>query len=130
MSSLVEHAYLELASAGNDSEFNEGIIKVISAFAECGHSGGSASVAIPIINKLLNFQNLTPLTNNPNDWIHHPENIWGSPGGVWQNRRNPDALSIDGGKTYWFISEVINNSFLNQHQYTSNYQNVSYKKES
>lgn len=66
MSNLVKHARRELELIGEDPEFIKGYLKVIQAFADMGHSGGSASVAIPTINELLQFNNLSPLID---DWF-------------------------------------------------------------
>lgn len=96
--SLVDHAKRELALAGNDDEFNNCIIKAVDAFASYGHSGGSASVGIHILHDLLQFKNLTPLTDNPVEW-----NEVGT--GIWQSNRNSEAFSKDGGKTYYLLSE-------------------------
>lgn len=104
-SNLVDHARRELELIGEDPEFIEHYIKVIRAFAECGHSGGSASIAIPVINALLRFKPLGPLTNNPNEWMKIDAAIWGHSEGIWQCKRNPEAFSNDGGKTYYLLSE-------------------------
>jgi hypothetical protein len=109
MSNLVDHARRELELLGEEPQTVDGYLKVIQAFADMGHSGGSASVAIPIINQLLQFHNLTALTDNPDEWYFHGE-VWGSGGGVWQNKRNGEAFSHDGGKTYYLISEGGNDS--------------------
>ncbi len=69
MSNLVDHARYELELIEEDPEYVDGIVNVIQAFADMGHSGGSASVAIPTINELLKFNNLAPLTNNPDEWM-------------------------------------------------------------
>lgn len=101
MSNLVEHAKRELEILGEDPDTIEGMLKVIQAFADMGHSGGSASVAIPQLNALLQFKNLTALTNNPEEWqdVSTPS---GTP--MWQSNRNPEAFSLDGGKTYRLLS--------------------------
>ena len=104
--SLVEHAKRELALAGNDEAFNNSIIKAIEGFTSYGHSGGSASVAIPMLNDLLQFKNLTPLTDDPEEWQQHSKEMWDGEKGVWQSRRNSEAFSNDGGKTYYLLSEV------------------------
>lgn len=104
-SNLVSHARTELTLIGEELDTIEGYLKVIQAFADMGHSGGSASVAIPVIHELLYYKNLTPLTNNPDEWMHHTEETWGEPGGIWQNRRNGEAFSNDGGRTYYLLSE-------------------------
>lgn len=98
---LIEHAIRELSLAGNDEEFNDCIIKAIEVFASYGHSGGSAVVGIQILHDLLQFKNLTPLTNNPSEW-----NKVGPK--MWQSSRNPEAFSIDGGAHYYLLSDIHN----------------------
>lgn len=110
--SLVEHARRELGYLKNDDDFNEGIVKVIQAFADMGHSGGSASYAIPLINDLLQFKNVTPLTDNPSEW-----NEVGT--GMWQSQRCSEAFSTDRGKTYYLLSDTkvrksVDHSVLNE----------------
>lgn len=103
-SNLVEHARRELELIGEDPEVIAGYIKVFEAFSDMGHSGGSASVAIPVINELLQWKNLKPLTDDPEEWIHIADEISGSEN-VYQNNRNSEAFSHDGGKTYYLLSE-------------------------
>lgn len=102
MSNLVEHARTELTRIGEEPETIEGYLKVIQAFADMGHSGGSASVAVPVINELLQFKNLSPLTDDPDEWFNVSDMAGYE---SWQNRRNPEAFSNDGGKTYYLLSE-------------------------
>lgn len=104
-SNLVKHAEHELNLIGEEPEVIEGYLKVVRAFADMGHSGGSAMVAIPVLNKLLQYQPLYPLTDDPEEWYYHDETIWGAPGGIWQNKRNGEAFSTDGGKTYTLLSD-------------------------
>lgn len=105
-SNLVAHARRELELIGeDDQEWIDGLVKIVQAFADMGHSGGSASVAIPMINLLLQFKNLMPLTDDPDEWIHHTEELWPEPGGIWQNVRNGEAFSSDGGITYTLLSD-------------------------
>lgn len=108
-SNLVDHAQRELTILGVDQEEITWFILVIRAFGSYGHSGSSAVWSIPIINDLLQFKNLTPITDNPNEWVHHEEPITGDPDGVWQSVRNCEAFSNDGGKTYYLLSEGGNN---------------------
>jgi len=105
VSNLVDHARRELELIGEEPDTITGYLNVVQAFADMGHSGGSASVAIPVIHELLQFKNLRPLTDDPREWAHVAEETWGSPGGVWQNTRNSEAFSNDGGKTYYLLSE-------------------------
>lgn len=104
MSNLVDHARRELELVGEEPDTIDWYLTVISAFSAAGHSGGSASVAIPVIHELLQFKNLCPLTNDPDEWTHVAEAMAGHPD-LWQNRRNSEAFSHDGGKTYTLLSE-------------------------
>lgn len=101
-SGLVLHAMRELALAGNDEDFNTSIIAAVEAFASYGHSGGSASVAIPMLHDLLQYKNLTPLTDDSDEWM----NVEMGDTPCWQSRRNPQAFSNDGGKTYYLLSDI------------------------
>lgn len=101
---LVEHAKRELALAGNDEDFNNSIIKAVEAFASYGHSGGSASVAVPMLNDLLQYKNLTPLTDHWDEWME--VEMGDIP--CWQSIRNPEAFSHDHGYTYYLLSEGAN----------------------
>jgi hypothetical protein len=103
---LVSHARRELGIMCEDPETTEKYLKVVQAFADMGHSGGSSMIAIAVINILLNQKPLGPLTDHPDDWQFHDENTWGEKGGIWQSRRDGEAFSDDGGKTHFrFRSE-------------------------
>jgi hypothetical protein len=105
MSSLVQHARHELEACGQfaeDPAYAQSIVASVAAFASYGHSGGSASVAIEQLTALLSFQNLSPLTDNPNEWCDVGEQS-GYP--LWQNRRNGTAFSTDSGKNYYLLDE-------------------------
>jgi hypothetical protein len=115
MSNLVEHAKRELALIGGEDDemqqlMNKNIIEMVEVFSKAGHSGFSAEHAIQTLEKLLRFENLTPLTDDPDEWNHVHETVWGAPNGVWQNRRNSEAFSEDGGKTYYLLSENVQDS--------------------
>lgn len=101
---MVTHAKLELELLGEDEETINGYLEIFRAWSKMGHSGGSASIAIPVINALLMFKNLTPLTDDPDEWNMIDADQWGA-GQGWQSRRNPEAFSTDGGKTYYLLSE-------------------------
>lgn len=103
-SNLVTHARRELTLVGEDVETINGYLKVIQAFADMGHSGGSASIAIPTISALLQYKNLKPLTDDIHEWNHVGDATPDSPN-IWQSNRNSEAFSNDGGKTYYLLSE-------------------------
>lgn len=99
---LVGHAKRELALIGEDQDVIDWYVTVIRAFAAFGHSGGSAMSTIPVLDALLRYQNLCPLTSDPAEWIDQSE-VSGAP--LWQSQRCPEAFSADGGQTYWLLSE-------------------------
>jgi hypothetical protein len=103
-SNLVAHARRELQRLGEDPDTIDGIVAVVQAFADCGHSGGSAPYAIAYLERLLRFEPLSPITDDPNEWIDRSE-MSGSP--WWQNLRHSRAMSHDGGKTYWLVEDVV-----------------------
>lgn len=105
MSNLVEHARRELEIIGEDKETTKGLLKVIKAFSDMGHSGGSAAVCIPRITALLNYENLTPLTDDPEEWMEISSYLLADTSkSLHQSIRNPAAFSEDGGKHYYLVS--------------------------
>lgn len=104
---LVAHARSELDRAGlfdKDSDYDgmlgEAILELIEVFAEQGHSGTSACAAIDIINTLLKFNPLTPLTYAEDEW-DNVSDATGEP--MWQNKRKPDVFSRDHGVTWYCL---------------------------
>ena len=116
-SGLILHArheldlVLEEAKKDGDEEdarmqrvFNDGIIRVIKAFDECGHSGFSASLAIKYLGRLLRFQPLLPLTLEEDEWvevgINHHDNKEIK---IYQNKRASNVFKQEDkfdGKPY------------------------------
>ena len=113
---LVEYAKSELARINRDEDgmqdmINKDILNIIEMFSKQGHSNCSANYALFILNRLLRFKPLTPLTGEDSEWdeIHN---------GTQQNKRcssvfrNADgtAYDIDGivvsdnGGITWFSS--------------------------
>lgn len=109
MSNLVEHARRELSlveqGPDGDRAFADSLLAAVEGFATYeGHSGGSHAVAVDWLTRLLRFENIAALTDNPNEWMHVGGDAF-PPDGVWQNVRCSEAFSNDGGKTYYLLSE-------------------------
>lgn len=109
--SLVKHAEEELRRAGlfdTDSDYGgmlgRSVMKMVEVFAAEGHSGYSASMALAAFNRVARFQTLTPLTNDPAEWMDVKEFDPSGPG-VWQNRRDSSYFSNDGGKTGYSVDD-------------------------
>lgn len=107
-SGLCQHARRELQLAGlfdQDSDY-EGMLgtavyEIIKVFAQQGHSGASAEIVTDLVNRLMRYQPLTPITSNPDDWIDQSA-LSGFP--MWQCRRDPRLFSRNGGEN-WFSVE-------------------------
>lgn len=85
MSNLIKHAEYELSLVGEQNDtlqkaMNSGILRIVKLFAEENHSGLSADYVINIINKLLKFEPITPLTGENSEWVEVSE-------GLHQNKR-------------------------------------------
>lgn len=102
-SPTVGHARRELELIGEDADVIEIYLKTIAAFMSYGHSGGSFFAMLPVLNVLLKKENLSPLTDDPEEWIHHEADMWDGKTGIWQNKRNPKMFSKDDGKTYFDV---------------------------
>ena len=106
MSNLVTHARTELTKAGlfdSDSDYDgmlgEAALELVEKFADQGHSGFSAAMTIDIVSRLMRYEPLTALTDDPAEWNHVSNDMAGRPD-LWQSRRDSAAFSNDGGKTY------------------------------
>jgi hypothetical protein len=107
-SNLVKHARHELNLIGEEPEVIDWYVRVINSYSSFGHSGGSAWATTSVLEELLRFRPLTELTDDPDEWFHHGEDIAGRPGGMWQNKRDGRCFSNDGGKTYWNVDDANN----------------------
>lgn len=107
MSNLVAHAERELRLIGEDEHVIQGLLKVVRAFADMGHSGSSAMLCFYYLENLLALKPLSALTNDPDEWIRVSSEIAGQED-LWQSARNLEAFSRDGGDTYYLLSECRN----------------------
>ena len=87
MSNLEKYAESELRRAGlydKDSDYGgmlaEATMKLIKVFADEGHSGFSAGMAVSLFEKLARFEPLSPLTGEDDEWTEVGD-------GVFQNKR-------------------------------------------
>jgi hypothetical protein len=113
-SNLVQHARRELYLIGEDVEVINWYIRVIKEYSSFGHSGGSAWATIAVLEELLRCKPLTELTDDPEEWQYHGNDMWSgsvirsvirSVNGIWQNKRDNRMFSTDAGKTYICIDD-------------------------
>jgi len=97
MSNLKDFARAELERAkmfGEDGDFYGGMIgdavmKLIDVFADQGHSGMSAEMAVSLFERLARFEPISPLTGEDDEW-----NECGD--GMFQNRRCSHVFKQNG----------------------------------
>jgi hypothetical protein len=109
LSNLIDFAKKELDIVGmkeDDSEISnramrEHILKMIEVFSDEGHSGFSANYAVAILQKLLKFEPLSPLTGEDSEWnlISEKENLY-------QNKRCSHVFR-ENGKAYDIHGKVF-----------------------
>jgi hypothetical protein len=115
---MIEWAKKELALLGKDEEgwqdaINADILQIVEIFGEQGHSGFSASYALSIIKRLLDWKPITPLTGEESEWEECGPNLEQNNRCSAVFRDNHDnatahyiygkVFSDDGGKS-WFNS--------------------------
>lgn len=74
--SLLAHAELELDIIGETGDMRKHILYMVNEFAKEGHSGTSANHAINVLDKLLRFEPLTPLTGEDREWTEVSDNLY------------------------------------------------------
>lgn len=97
MSNLKDFARAELERAkmfGEDGDFYGGIMgdvvmKLIDVFADQGHSGMSAEMAVSLFERLARFEPISPLTGEDDEWIEVGD-------GMFQNRRCSHVFKQNG----------------------------------
>lgn len=104
-SDLVKHAHEELIRAGKNPDKIEWYLNVVKTYAEYDHSGDSAASTLKILHKLLQYENLTPLTDDPDEWELYSGEVWDETSDMWRSKRNNSAFSMDGGKSYYLLPE-------------------------
>ena len=104
-SNLVKHARRELELIDEEPEVIEWFLDVVRAFASFGHSGGSVEATLPVLTDLLRYKNLSPITDDPNEWHYYPADMWDGDQGIWQNIRYSKLFSRDGGKYYFNVDK-------------------------
>ena len=116
MSSLVNHAAAELDAIGMTAGDTDGmnaamrkhLLHMVTEFSKEGHSGFSAGYAVSMLERLLRFKPLGPLTGADSEWIDVHTKDDGVV--VYQNKRcgtvfregedNATAYNIE-GRVFW-----------------------------
>lgn len=100
---LTTFAEDELRRAGlldADSDYGgmlgRSVLEMVEKFSEQGHSGFSAAYAMSVLERLLRFQPLSPLTGEDDEW-NDVSDVGGRDGGpLFQNKRYSSVFKDDG----------------------------------
>ena len=109
MSNLLKHAERELTLIGYDGKdeydnmAKEAILQLIETFAKQGHSGFSADYVANMFHKLANYETLSPLTGNDDEW-NDVSDMSGDRKTLFQNNRDSRVFKNDDGA---FFTEAI-----------------------
>lgn len=85
----------------------EHILQMIDTFSEGEHSGFSASYAISILEKLLRFEPITPLTGNDDEWMKISSD-------TYQNIRCGHVFKTDNGDAYDIEGRIFYEEFVDK----------------
>lgn len=72
------------------------VLGIVREFSSAGHSGGSAPYTIGMLEKLLMFRPITPLTGEDDEWFE----VGDQPDVRWQNTRCPTVFKQQDGSAY------------------------------
>lgn len=101
---LIEHAKQEMdfigMNADNEDDMNVAmrnhILHMVEEFSKEGHSGFSGAYALGILEKLLKYEPLSPLTGEDNEWV----DIGGCDEPRYQNKRCSRVFKNADGRCY------------------------------
>lgn len=79
------------------SHMNKHILRMVRTFSSEGHSGFSAGYAVSVLQKLLRYQPLGPLTGEDSEW-NEVTDMSGEP--LWQNNRCGHVFKGADGRAY------------------------------
>ena len=111
--SIRQYAKSELAGINHDesglqSMIDECVLELVDVFSKQGHSNHSAHYVISVLERVLNFLPITPLTGEDDEWEKENDGIYRNKRCMRVIRENGIAydtmgkvFSDDGGKTWW-----------------------------
>ncbi|MGW4484342.1 hypothetical protein ACWEOE_10940 [Amycolatopsis sp. NPDC004368] len=104
MTALGDHAIAELDHEGITDPMRAAIVTIVGTYAELTEA--DIDTAKGIVELLLQFKALGPLTNDPAEWQSRTDVVSGQQ--VWQSKRWPDAWTYDVTFSSYFLLSAHN----------------------
>lgn len=98
LSAMSKHAIVELSLIKEDPKVVLWYVSVLEAYNAMNLTEEASDHCLQVLNRLIRYENLAPLTDEPMEWVKIGDNYW-------QSIRSYDAYSTNGGKTYKLHSE-------------------------
>ena len=106
MGNFIDHSTQELTLLGEDQEVIDNFALIMEVWESMADSGGAHTLLVPVLEKLVRLEHLSPLTDDPSEWSRVDPEQWPDPEEeVYQSLRNPSAFSFNLGLTYWLVGE-------------------------
>jgi hypothetical protein len=101
---LGTHAIAELTYQGVDETRKGNIVAIVGGFAD--FSDEERPEVVEQVMKLLSFEVLSDLTDDPDEWVAKDDVIPGQQ--IWQSNRWPDAWSYSADHSNYFLMSQHN----------------------
>jgi len=93
LSAMSKHAILELSLIKEEPKIILWYVSVLEAYNAMNLTEEASDHCLETLNRLIRYQNLAPLTDEPMEWVKVGSDIW-------QSIRNYDVYSNNAGETY------------------------------
>jgi hypothetical protein len=98
LSAMSKHAIVELSLIKEEPKIMLWYVSVLEAYNIMQLTEEASDHCLETLTRLIRYENLAPLTDEPMEWVKVGDDIW-------QSIRNYDAYSTNGGKTFKLHSE-------------------------
>ena len=98
LSAMYKHAIVELSLIKEEPKIVLWYVYILEAYNAMNLTEEASDHCLQTLNRLIRYENLAPLTNEPMEWVKVADDLW-------QSIRNYDAFSNNGGETYKLYSE-------------------------
>jgi hypothetical protein len=98
LSAMSKHAIVELSLIKEEPKIVLWYVSVLEAYNAMNLTEEASDHCLETLTRLIRYENLAPLTDEPMEWVKVGDDIW-------QSIRNYDAFSNNGGKTFKLHSE-------------------------